>query len=80
VSKEKLDVLEEMGVPVKQLVTDLKAAVKAHTVTTGEGGKPLAKPIVPTKEERLALASKLVQGSHLAGVEKWLEEQLVSLV
>jgi len=80
VSKESVALMEEMGIPAKALVADLKELIKAHTVTTGEGGKPLAKLIAPNAKEVEALASKIVTGAHLSGVEAWVEKQLASLV
>ena len=72
--------LEEMGIPATALVKELREAVKAHTVTTGEGGKTLKDPIAPTSAEVESLASKLLNGAHLAGVEVWVEKQLVALI
>lgn len=73
-------ILEEMGVPASKLLAELKELVEAHTVNTGEGGKTLTKPIHPTRADVLALASKVVDSSHLAGVEAWVEKQLVALL
>ena len=77
-----LSVMEEMGIPAKVLVGELKALVKSHTVTTGDGGKPMPpdKHVHPTREQVEGLASKLVTSAHLAGVEAWVEKQLAAAV
>lgn len=79
-SKEVLSLMKQMGIPAEELLGELKELVKQHTVTTGEGGKPLSKPIPPTPRELEAMASKLITATHLAGVEPWVEKQLVALL
>ena len=79
-SKGNAALLEEMGVPVGDILSEFESLVKAHTVTTGEGGKKLEKPIAPSKTEKLALLRKVVTPGQLAGVEAWVENQLAGMI
>ena len=79
-SKGNAALLEEMGVPVGDILSEFESLVKTHTVTTGEGGKKLEKPIAPNKTEKLALLRKVVTPAHLRSVESWVENQIAGMI
>ena len=79
-AKPTMKQLEDMGVPAAALVKELRASVKAQTVTTGEGGKALSKPLKPSAAAVEAMASKLILPVHLVGAREWVVKQLVALV